>query len=211
MSVCGWDDRKWPIRVRICRQQPFYTPGRAQPSWRVREEMEQDEIKWNTTCFQWRGKLLAYLSFLFFLFNTYARPNEIWYKEGLISLQGTLVEKHWEISFISALSGLPAVKQQQAHSAFSPKPPVTRVRGLPVSTSDWMLWFVFVIRCEPGSQWQKWQLFAFNMFLLLHGSYKALCLCLPRTTARHCRDAPKSFIYEHCDIEGSAAVFLFLN
>lgn len=115
------------------------------------------------------------------------------------------MEKHWEISFISALSGLPAVKQQQAHSAFSPKPPVTRVRGLPVSTSDWMLWFVFVIRCEPGSQWQKWQLFAFNTFLLLHGSYKTLCLCLSRTTARHCRDAPKSFIYEHCDIEGSAA------
>lgn len=26
------------------------------------------------------------------------------------------------------------------------------------------------------------------------------CLCLPRTTAHHCWDAPKSFIYEHCDI-----------
>lgn len=46
----------------------------------------------------------------------------------LISLQGTVVEKHWEISFISVLRRLPAVKQRQA---FSPKPLVMRVHQHP--------------------------------------------------------------------------------
>lgn len=46
------------------------------------------------------------------------------YHGGLISLWGTLVEKLWEISFISALSRLPAVKQQ-------PKPLVMRVHPHP--------------------------------------------------------------------------------
>lgn len=77
----------------ICRRQPFQCQRRD-------KEIKQEEIQWNTTCFQWRGKTGDL--FIFFFLNTEARPNKIWYKEGLISLQGTLVEKHWEIFYLSA-------------------------------------------------------------------------------------------------------------
>lgn len=198
----------------ICRRQPFQCQRRD-------KEIKQEEIKWNTTCFQWRGK--AGDLFIFFFLNTEARPNKIWYKEGLISLQGTLVEKHWEISFISALSGLPAVKQQQARSASNhhppaekKKPPVTRVRGLPISTSDWMLWFYLSSAASSGSWWQKWQLFAFNTLSLLHGSYKKKKIAVFVFVSHHrspLLGCPKVFLFMNTvTLKGSVAfLFFFLS
>lgn len=139
----------------ICRRQPFQCQRRD-------KEIKQEEIQWNTT---WNtthttslkseeAKLVTYLSFFFL--NTEARPNKIWYKEGLISLQGTLVEKHWEISFISALSGLPAVKQQQARSASNHHHPAQQNPSghTCARITHQHLWLdvmiLFVIRCELG-------------------------------------------------------------
>lgn len=131
----------------------------------------------------------------------------------LISPRGTLVEKHWEISFISMLSRLPAAKQQQA---FSPKPLVMRVhppsQGLPVWRIDWMPLFYFSSAVSRAHKWQKRQclVVCFQHVLLLHASdvsYRKLCLCLSRTAAAlHCWDAPKSFIYESCEIVRSTTI-----
>lgn len=123
----------------------------------VREEIKRSNKKRYSEiphAFSEEAKLVTYLSFFFL--NTEARPNKIWYKEGLISLQGTLVEKHWEISFISALSGLPAVKQQQARSASNhhhpaQQNPSVHTRARITHQHLWLdVMILFVIRCELG-------------------------------------------------------------
>lgn len=131
----------------ICRRQPFQCQRRD-------KKIKQEEIKWNTTFSVKRQNW--WLIYFYFFLNTDARPNKIWYKEGLISLQGTLVEKHWEISFISALSGLPAVKQQQARSASNQhhpakKSPSGHTRARITHQHLWLdVMILFVIRCELG-------------------------------------------------------------
>lgn len=82
---------------------------------------------------------------------------------------GTLVVERREMSFISALSRLPAVKQQHKSLRLQPQTSghacAPTSQGLPI----WSYWLdgmiEVVIRCEPCSQWQnRRHLFAFNTF-----------------------------------------------
>lgn len=179
----------------ICRRQPFQCQRRD-------KEIKQEEIQWNTTCFQWRDKTGDL--FIFFFLNTEARPKydikKAWshYRAHWWRSTGrSLLSQRWADYQLwnNSRLALPPTTTTPPNKT----PLVTRVHGLPISTSDWMLWFYLSSAASSGSWWQKWQLFAFNTLSLLHGSYKKkkkkkmLCLCLSRTTARHCWDAPKSF------------------
>lgn len=173
----------------------------------VREEIKRSNKKRYSEiphAFSEEAKLVTYLSFFFL--NTEARPKydikKAWshYRAHWWRSTGrSLLSQRWADYQLwnNSRLALPPTTTTPPNKT----PLVTRVHGLPISTSDWMLWFYLSSAASSGSWWQKWQLFAFNTLSLLHGSYnkkkttkkKMLCLCLSRTTARHCWDAPKSF------------------
>lgn len=66
-------------------------------------------------------------------------------------------------------------------------------RGLPVCSTDWMSWFLVVIR-RSRRQKRHYLVVCFQHVLLLHDSdvpYRTMCLC--RTAVLHCWGGPKVF------------------
>lgn len=116
----------------------------------------------------------------------------------LISPRGTLVEKHWEISFISVLSRLLAVKQQQA---FSPKPLVMRVHPHPKDyQSDALIGCLYFISHPLWAGLTMTEETVFSCLLSTRVTAAWLRRVLQEAVfvfvSHHCWDTPKSFIYE---------------
>lgn len=117
--------------------------------------------------------------------------------DDIMKIWSHLVETRREISFISARSRLPAVKQQQASLCLQPQPLVMRVHPQPEDyRSDWMLWFDLpsAVSCARGDVKRQCLVVCFSNTTA--PAKRCICVCLAPPMISYC----SVWIYESWDI-----------